>query len=156
MTDSALFAPGSPVLIEPATWRDLGALRNLEKVCFPKDAWPIWDLIGVLTLPNLVRMKAVENGQMIGFIAGERKASEPIGWIATVGVLPQYQRRGIARRLIAECEHLLGAPEMRLCVRISNQGARQLYERIGYAELSIWHSYYQDGEDAVVMQKILK
>ncbi len=47
------------VAIEPATLRDLGALRHLEQVCFPKDAWPLLDLIGVLTFRGVMRLKAV-------------------------------------------------------------------------------------------------
>ena len=59
MNSAVTAVPGSSVVIEPATWRDLNALRHLEKVCFPLDAWPLWDLVGVLTLPNVVRLKAM-------------------------------------------------------------------------------------------------
>ncbi len=69
----------------PANWRDLGGLRQLEKVCFPVDSWPLLDLIGVLSLPNIVRLKAVISDQMIGFVAGDKKSSD-LGWIATIGV----------------------------------------------------------------------
>ena len=62
-----------------AGWRDLGSLRRLEKICFPEDAWPLLDLIGVLSLPNVVRLKAVKlvdsaAETMIGFIAGDRRS----------------------------------------------------------------------------------
>ena len=87
-------SPVSPAYqILPASWRDLGALRHLEKVCFPKDAWPLLDLIGVLSLNNVVRFKAVREHQMIGFVAGEKKSSA-LGWIATIAVLPKFRRQG--------------------------------------------------------------
>lgn len=113
------------------------------------------DLFGVLTFPGLVRYKALLDGQMAGFIAAERKPGEQAGWIATVAVLPEYRRRGIAQSLIAQCEANLGAPEMRLCVRVSNQGAIELYKKLGYEVLSTWRQYYRDGEDALVMRKFL-
>ncbi len=93
--------------ILPANLRDLGSLRRVEQACFLKDAWPLLDLIAVLTWPEIIRLKAVENDQMIGFIAGDPRPSEKLAWIATVGVIPEYQRRGIGRALLRECEKRL-------------------------------------------------
>ncbi|MFN2151884.1 MAG: GNAT family N-acetyltransferase, partial [Anaerolineales bacterium] len=90
--------------ILPAKWRDLNTLRQLEKVCFPEDAWPLLDLIAVLSLPNVVRFKAISADQMIGFIAGDKKSSA-LGWIATIGVLPEYRRQGVAAALLTACEN---------------------------------------------------
>ena len=146
-------APGSLATVEPATWRDLNQLRNIEKICFPQDAWPLWDLIGVLTLPNVVRLKAVTGDRMVGFIAGDLRPSEQMAWIATVGVLPEYRGRGIGEALIRACEEQLDTPTVRLSVRLSNEGAVRLYQRLGYQRVGIWPTYYEDGEDAVVMEK---
>ena len=55
--------------ISQATWHDFNAVRQLEKVCFPVDAWPFWDVIGVLALPNVIRLKAVLDDQLVGFVA---------------------------------------------------------------------------------------
>src|SRR4030042_2891456 len=105
--------PGRSYAIEPATWHDLGALRHIEKVCFPQDAWPLFDLIGILTFPNVIRLKAVCDGQMVGFVAGDIKRSESLAWIATVGVLPEYRGRGIGAALLRACEAKLGVPVIR-------------------------------------------
>jgi ribosomal-protein-alanine N-acetyltransferase len=147
------FPPGEQVEIAPATWRDVGALRRLEQVCFPKDAWPLWDLIGVLTLPNMVRLKATRGEEMVGFVAGDYRLRERVAWIATIGVLPAYQRRGIGRALLEACEAQLTVDEIRLCVRTSNAGAQAMYRGAGYGVREIWERYYQDGEDALVMYK---
>ena len=56
--------------IQTASLLDLGALRRLERACFEKDAWPLLDLVAVLTWPEVVRLKAVDSGEMIGFVAG--------------------------------------------------------------------------------------
>lgn len=155
MSQAELVAPGSAVLVEPATWRDLNALRHLEKVCFPQDAWPLWDLVGVLTFPNIVRLRAMADGQMIGFIASDLRPSERLAWIATIGVLPEYRGRGIGRALLEACERRLDLPHVRLNVRLSNQVAIQLYQTSGYERAGLWPSYYQDGEDALIMEKVL-
>lgn len=155
---------GSRYRVAPASWRDLGSLRQLEQVCFPEDAWPLWDLIGVLTFPNMVRLKAVQRisqvrdaqGEevMVGFIAGEMREKEGAAWISTVGVLPEHRRHGIGRALLEACEAQIQGQVLKLCVRVSNQGAQQLYRQAGYTGLEIWKGYYRDREDALVMQKI--
>ena len=136
-----------------ATLRDLNSLRDLEKVCFPQDAWSLFDLIAVLTFPSVIRLKAVQDGEMVGFIAGDPRPSQGFSWIATVGVLPAYRRKGIGRDLLIRCEEQLSTPRVRLSVRLSNKNAIQLYREEGYQTIDIWQKYYKDGADAVVMEK---
>jgi len=140
--------------ILPSSIRDLGSLRRVEQACFPKDAWPLLDLIAVLTWPDVVRLKAVEDGQMVGFIAGDPRSTGDMAWIATVGVLPAYQRRGIGRALLRACETKLTQPRIRLCVRVSNEAAIAMYKQEGYVSADIWREYYNDKENALVMEKI--
>jgi ribosomal protein S18 acetylase RimI-like enzyme len=141
--------------IQPASIRDLGALRRLEHACFEKDAWPLLDLIAVLTWPDVIRLKAVENGELIGFVAGDPRSSEGVNWVATIGVDPRYQRRGIGRALLRACEEKTRLPRMKLTVRMSNGPAISLYEQEGYRSVDIWKRYYNDGEDGLVMEKTL-
>jgi ribosomal-protein-alanine N-acetyltransferase len=148
-------APGSAAIIEPATWRDLNPLRSLEKICFPVDVWPLFDMVGVLTFPGVVRLKATQDGEMVGFIAADIRRAQNLAWISTLGVLPAYRRRGIAKMLLRECESRLSVPKVRLSVRASNQPALRLYSGIGYQQHSIWSRYYSDGEDALVLEKSL-
>jgi ribosomal-protein-alanine N-acetyltransferase len=143
----------NPFQIETANWHDLNPLRQIERECFGQDAWPLWDLISVLTMPNIVRLKAIVSGQMVGFIAGEPKRSEGVGWVTTLGVLPSYRRHGIARGLLATCEEKLAMPRIRLSVRRSNQAAIQLYLGVGYRQTGVWPRYYYGGEDALVLEK---
>ncbi len=138
-----------------ATILDLGALRKLEQESFGKDAWPLFDLIAVLTFTDVIRMKAMEDGQMVGFIAGDPHPRDGWGWISTIAVDPRYRRRGIGLTLLHACENKLGVPQSRLTVRISNQGAISMYEKDGYKSKDIWHAYYNDGEDAMLMEKWL-
>lgn len=139
--------------IIPASFLDLGALRHLEQACFPKDAWPLLDLIAVLTFNGVVRLKAVENDEMIGFIAGDSRPREGVAWIATIGVLPEHRGRGIGRALLESCEKRLTLPRIRLSVRPSNHEAVRMYQNAGYRSVDQWRNYYDDGEDALIMEK---
>ena len=141
--------------IIPANILDLTALRKLEKESFDRDAWPMIDLIAVLTFSNVVRLKAVEAGNMVGFVAGDPRPRDGWGWIATIAVDSNFRRRGIGTALLHACESQLGVPRSRLTVRTSNQGAINLYEKEGYRTIDVWKAYYSDGEDAIVMEKTL-
>jgi ribosomal-protein-alanine N-acetyltransferase len=141
--------------IRPANLIDLSSLWRLESVCFGNDAWSVFDLIAVLSWQDVIRLKTVESGEMIGFIAGECGRSSGVGWIATLAVHPRYQRRGIGWELLRACETQIGLPMMKLTVKVSNQGAIALYERAGYRTTDIWRDYYSDGEDGLVMTKNL-
>src|SRR5512133_375667 len=140
--------------IPPAHLLDLNALRHLEKVCLPKDAWPLSVLLAVLTFSGIVRLKAVEDGQMIGFIAGDPRPSEGFSWIATIGVLPEYRGKGIGRALLEACESQLPTQRIHLSVRTDNEEAIRMYKFAGYYVIDRWAKYYNDGEDAIVMEKL--
>lgn len=145
-------APRSFEIVK-ASWQDLNDLRKLEQICFEEDSWPLWDLIAVLTLPKIVRMKAVVEDRMAGFVAGDPQPRNGIGWIATLGVLPAYRRRGIAAALLRTCEEMLALPRIRLSVRRSNDSAIMLYRKAGYQMIDVWKRYYNSGEDALVFEK---
>ncbi|NIS83116.1 MAG: GNAT family N-acetyltransferase [Anaerolineales bacterium] len=145
----------SLVAIEQATWRDLFGVVALEKLCFGREAWPWIDYLAALTLPETVPLKAVLDGQLVGFVAGDRRRKKNLGWIATLGVHPDFQRRGIGSMLLKVCENELAMPRIRLTLRRSNQAAMRLYERSGYLEVDVWSRYYSNGEDGVVMEKVI-
>ncbi|HEX7433975.1 MAG TPA: GNAT family N-acetyltransferase [Anaerolineaceae bacterium] len=139
--------------VMPANWHDLNSLRQIEKACFPQDAWPLWDLMAVLTLPGVVRLKAVMGGEMVGFVAGDIRSSERVGWITTLGTLPNFRRHGIATALLHACESEMDQPCVKLSVRRSNQDAIDLYTREGYKQTSIWPGYYPGKEDGLILEK---
>ena len=141
--------------IQPANLLDLAALQKLEKACFEKDAWPLLDLIAVLTWPDIVRLKAVEDTGMVGFVACDPRPSQSAAWIATIAVDPHWQRHGIGRELLHACEERVSQSSLKLSVRISNYGAIALYEREGFRTVDVWGRYYSDEEDALVMEKML-
>ncbi len=81
--------------------------------------------------------------------------------VLTIGVDPAHQRKGYGSLLMQQMvtELLaLGAEQLFLEVRVSNEPARGLYRKMGFVEISHRKGYYptKDGrEDAIVMQKAL-
>ncbi|HLE73353.1 MAG TPA: GNAT family N-acetyltransferase [Anaerolineales bacterium] len=135
---------------------DLNSIRVLERLSFELDAWPLIEMIGVLSLPSIERWKAMDGDKVVGFVAADVRRRQDLAWIATIAVHPDYRGRGIGGQLLELAEQRCGMARMRLSVRISNQAAQRLYQRRGYAQMDVWPKYYAGGEDAIVMEKILK
>ena len=141
------------VCISIASIRDLNDLRTLEKICFPIDHWPLLDLIGVLTIPGIIRLKSTIDDKFIGFISATVNRRYSTGWITTIAVMPDYQNQGIAQELLMACEEKMATQIIKLTVRKSNAKAIRLYEKNGYFIKEDWKAYYIDGEDAILFQK---
>ena len=148
-------SPGSDINILSATWRDVKDLYQLEKACFEVDAWPILDVMGVLTIPQVLRLKAVDQGNMIAFIAADLRRIQNTAWIVTFAVLPNYQRSGIGSKLLKTCESKISLPRIRLSVRQSNLPAILLYQKHNYQQVDVWVSYYKGGDNALIFEKQL-
>jgi [ribosomal protein S18]-alanine N-acetyltransferase len=147
-----------PIEIERATWRDVRALVRLDRRCFkPIDAYAWYEFLNLCVWPGLITLKAVHAGRIVGLIAGDPRRQEGHTIIVTVGVDPDYQRRGIGERLMREVEARSprSVPRLQLMVRTSNLPALRLYRKLDYAIVETWPRYYEDGEDAYVMEKTL-
>lgn len=140
----------------PATLWDLNGVRQLERLSFELDSWPLIEMIGVLSLPNLERWKAMHGDKLVGFVAADIRRKQSLAWIATIAVHPDYRGRGIGDRLLELAEQRSGMPRMRLSVRQSNQAAQRLYQKRGYLQIDVWPRYYEGDEDAIVMEKLLE
>ena len=139
----------------PANLWDLNAIRQLERLSFELDAWPLIEMIGVLSLPSIERWKAMHSDRVVGFVAADVRRRQNVAWIATIAVHPDFRGRGIGDRLLALAEQRSGMPRMRLSVRASNRSAQRLYQRRGYQQIDVWPRYYTGDEDAIVMEKVL-
>ena len=142
----------APIAIQPAGWRDWRGVAALEHACFGPDAWGPVELFFAL-IGSAVRFKAVSGPRLVGFVMGDPQPNQGFSWVATIGVHPQFQRRGIGARLLAEVEAALTTPRIRLTVRRSNAGAIALYKKFGYHAVAVWDHYYTGGEAGIVMEK---
>jgi ribosomal protein S18 acetylase RimI-like enzyme len=143
---------GARIEILPAGWRDLRGVYALEQACFGGDTWSVIELLLALISPN-VRLKAMADERLVGFVIGEPHPYEGFAWIATIGVHPEFQRQGIGQHLLAEAEARLTTPVLKLTVRQSNHAAIALYQKFGYVPVSRWERYYSSGEAGIVMEK---
>ena len=138
--------------IAQATVKDVHAIRRLEMIIFPIDAYTYLSLTNLLLWPGQSNFKAVDSsGNLVGFVAGSPNWATHIDWIVTLGVHPQHQRHGLGRRLLQVCEDSMTQDLIRLTVRTSNTPAILLYQTCGYTRLYTEFRYYGDGEDGIVM-----
>jgi ribosomal-protein-alanine N-acetyltransferase len=104
------------------------------------------------------------NGQIQGYIMCriERGFSKfgglmptKLSHIVSIAVMQGYRRHGVASSLISEdmkrSADIYGTSEMYLEVRITNDAAILLYEKLGFKKVKRNYGYYMDGEDAWVM-----
>ncbi len=146
----------STVQIERATWRDVRALVKLDRRCFrPIDAYAWYEFLNLCVWPGLITLKAVQDDRIVGFIASDPRRQEGHTIVVTIAVDPDFQRRGIGERLLREVEARTTLPRLQLMVRKSNLPALHLYRKLNYAVVETWPHYYEDGEDAYVMEKTL-
>ncbi len=142
--------------IERAGWRDVRKLTQLDRRSFkPIDAYAWYEFFALCMSRSVIALKALSADRLIGFIAGDQRRSEGHTIIVTIAVDPDYQRRGIGERLLREVETRSALPRLQLMVRQSNLPALQLYRKLNYDIVDTWRRYYEDGEDAYVMEKSL-
>lgn len=138
--------------LQAATWRDTLAVRRLFKACFGSEAWDSVEIFFNLLGPGL-KIKALWGDQWAGIVLAEDRLFERVGWITALGVHPQFQRRGVGRRLLAEAESRLRAPTLKLTVRHNNEPALALYRAFGYVTEKFIPNYYPGYQTGVVMVK---
>ncbi len=144
-----------PYVLKPATIRDVHAVRRLELIVFPRDAYSYLNLSTLIMWPGGANFKALDGtGEVVGFVAGSPNYTSHIDWIVTLGVHPAHQNRGLGRRLLRMSEAAMSQPRIRLTVRVSNAVAIGLYQSEGYTRCYLESRYYNDGEDGIVMEKV--
>jgi ribosomal-protein-alanine N-acetyltransferase len=144
------------VTIERAVWRDTRALTQLDRRSFkPIDTYAWYEFFALCVSRSVIALKALSGGRIVGFIAGDQRRSEGHTIIVTLAVDPDYQRRGLGERLLREVETRSALPRFQLMVRKSNLPALHLYRKLNYDIVDTWRRYYEDGEDAYVMEKTL-
>lgn len=98
------------------------------------------------------------DGEMSAFVIG---VIEPdgTGHVTTIGVAPEYRRKGLARLMMHEVERSFaarGVRTIRLEVRVGNDSAQFLYEQLGYVVVQRMQRYYSNGDDGYLMVKSLQ
>jgi ribosomal protein S18 acetylase RimI-like enzyme len=112
------------------------SIKSLKKI------WFIMKFIGIFSysVKNLmIGLVAEENGIPMGLILNQKMGSTDTWFISTVGVLPEFRRRGIARKLVEDGIEQIkerGGKIIILGVISGNLPAYSLYKDVGFVHFS--------------------
>lgn len=142
-----------PVVIRPMTPEDLDQVVAIEQQSF-SHPWSMNHFRDELCTSRAFPLVAVTAG---GGIAGYLCPSQVLdeGEILDLAVRRDCQGTGIGRLLVFETLGLFrerGASRVWLEVRVSNVAAISLYRSLGFRECGRRHHYYENGEDALLME----
>jgi ribosomal-protein-alanine N-acetyltransferase len=131
---------------------DLSAIEEIEQKAYPTP-WSRSMFASELAKPTSICLGAFEGRELVGYVINSRYVD---AWhVMNVAVDPGHQRRGVAIALLERLFELTLDDERRgytLEVRVSNENAIGLYEKLGFEPRGIRRGYYTDNrEDALIM-----
>jgi len=136
--------------------RDLNSIEEIERSSYPTP-WSRSMFAGELAKPSSICVGALdtERNELVGYLIISRYVD---AWhVMNVAVAEPYRRRGVASGLMErlfEDTSRDGRRGYTLEVRVSNEAAIRLYERLGFKARGIRRGYYTDNrEDALIMWK---
>jgi ribosomal-protein-alanine N-acetyltransferase len=154
---NALLAPEP--LLRAMNTRDLDAVLAIEASAY-SFPWSRGNFIDSLAAGYRAQVLVDAEAGIVGYFVAMAGVDEM--HLLNITVAPAWQGRGLARGMLdaleAECR-AQRRPMLWLEVRASNQRARALYARRGFAEVGLRRGYYPAAfskrEDAVVMSRRL-
>ena len=148
-----------PAKLRRGRLADLDALLALERDFFTADhVISRRSFRNFITSPKSALIVADVDGKVAGCALVNYRQGSRRGRLYTISVGREFQRRGIARQLIAAAEasaRRRGCRFMRLEVRADDAGAIALYESSGYARFGRRRRYYDKRIDALRLEKSL-
>ena len=131
---------------------DLSAIEAIEQKAYPTP-WSRSMFASELAKPTSICLGAFEGQDLVGYVINSRYVD---AWhVMNVAVDPDHQRRGVATALLERLFEVTRDDERRgytLEVRVSNEDAIALYEKLGFEARGIRRGYYTDNrEDALIM-----
>jgi ribosomal protein S18 acetylase RimI-like enzyme len=148
-----------PAKLRRGRLADLDALLALERDFFTADhVISRRSFRNFITSPKSALIVADVDGKVAGCALVNYRQGSRRGRLYTISVGREFQRRGIARQLMAAAEasaRRRGCRFMRLEVRADDAGAIALYESSGYARFGRRRRYYDKRIDALRLEKSL-
>lgn len=131
---------------------DLKTILKIEKELF-EDPWPEKSFIHELQHnDNALAYIAEKDNEIAGYIIAWYYANEL--HIGNVAVTKKYQGLGIGTFLVARLMSCVKEYDVSfLEVRKNNYIAQKLYRKFGFNHVYTRRSYYNNGEDAILMAK---
>lgn len=145
--------------IRPAVRADLPALLQLEDAGFSSDRISDRSFRRFLKQPQdiLLVAEAAEGG-LLGYGLLLRRRGTRLARLYSLVVSSKARGQGVGRQLLQALEdeaQAEGSRFIRLEVRTDNAGAIALYRSCGYRTLGEREGYYEDGSNALQMEKRL-
>jgi len=143
-------------LIRSAIQDDIDQLIDIEQACFETDR------LSRRSFQNFVRDGAhdllvlVEGDKVLGYILNLYRASTNLARMYSIAIRPDAQGKGLAQYLLDAAEQSAIGRHcvfIRLEVNIHNTVAIKLYEKGRYRVIGRIKEYYEDGSDALRMEK---
>lgn len=134
---------------------DFERIIAIEKEAFGEYN-PILFMTAYETFPDGF-LVAEEAGHVVGFLTTVVVALFDVK-ILSIAVDKRCQSKGFASMLLKALFEVLrakGILRLLLEVRLSNTRAQRLYLSLGFNLVKVISAYYQDGEDAYLMEKLL-
>lgn len=144
--------PTDGVGVRQAERADLLAVLRIEQESFPQP-WPVEAFEQHLDEPGFL---VAQDDIVVGYVVAATVPNHrrPLGHIKDLAVRPDRRGEGIGSRLIEGAVGVLdalGARSVKLEVRESNEGARELYRRQRFVHRRTIPEYYNNGESALVL-----
>lgn len=138
------------------TSKDIEEAYEIEKLSY-NTPWPRSMFVMDYLFNNNSRYYSAKYvRRVVGFIAVWDE--KDVLHIVNIAVHPNYRRMGIGKKLIKFAIQLAkreGKREVYLEVRVSNVAAQMLYKKTGFEVFKKRPYYYDDGEDGLVMKKVI-
>lgn len=137
---------------------DLPALLLLEQGRFVTDHVSARSFRRWLHLRHDGLAVAMRSQQLLGYVLVLRRRNSRIARLYSIAVAPEAAGSGLGRGLLQWAERRAvqwQATSMRLEVQPGNAAALALYRRAGYQVIRAIPGYYEDGSDALRMEKRL-
>ncbi len=154
---------------------DLRRVYEIECKSF-KDPYDVISLLNLYEMYPETFLVALKGGFVVGYVISRvvENRSEPrtilslsniptmgfkrTGHILAIAVDPSYRKQYIGTSLMEAVIRKLeefGVANIWLEVRVSNKGAIHFYKKLNFKEAGVLHSYYTDGEDAIILKKAI-
>jgi ribosomal protein S18 acetylase RimI-like enzyme len=108
--------------------------------------------------PGYELFVARDEGRPCGFVLVHPRGLAGSPYVASIAVAADRRGKGLGETLLGFVERRF-RPEARhlfLCVSSFNDGARRLYERLGYQAVGEFEDYVKDGASEILMHKWLR
>lgn len=144
--------------VRPSQMKDLDQLIDIEKACFETDRLSRRSFLHFIKPGAHELLVICDETRLLGYVLLLYRASTNLTRMYSLAIAPDTQGQGLSKRLLRAAE--LSAQQhhcafMRLEVNVNNAPAISLYKQDGYKTIGTIKKYYENGDDALRMEKRL-